>query len=154
MAATSEYDLLILVDATYSMSNYLTSLQTSLPKIISISALTDSFSRIGLLAYRDYSDDNLLEWSGWMHQKSPDEPEVDLLKAARDLYPTGGGDYPEATKTGLAKAYHLMREDATTFILLYTDAPPHTTANKVPHDNGNFEPEQRALGDRESYGGF
>lgn len=61
------YDLLILVDATYSMYNYLEALQTSLPKIIQISQLTDCFARIGLLAYRDYTEatrakDGLLEW--------------------------------------------------------------------------------------------
>jgi hypothetical protein len=57
------YDLLVLVDATYSMSSYLNSLQHSLPQIIEISTLTDCFSRIGLLAYRDYCDQQLLEWS-------------------------------------------------------------------------------------------
>ncbi|KAF2636948.1 hypothetical protein P280DRAFT_521848 [Massarina eburnea CBS 473.64] len=70
------YDLLILVDSTYSMCKYLESLKTSLPKIISITQLTDSFAQIGLLAYRDYTEtgrdrDGLLEWSGWYdHNKS------------------------------------------------------------------------------------
>lgn len=50
-----EYDLLIITDATFSMSHYLRSLNTSLPQIISVSALTGCFSRIGLLAYRDYN---------------------------------------------------------------------------------------------------
>ncbi|KAF4627671.1 hypothetical protein G7Y89_g10482 [Cudoniella acicularis] len=153
------FDLLILVDATYSMSSYLESLQTSLPKIISISALTDSFSRIGLLAYRDYCDPELLEWSGWMSQTqgglvTTGEEEVDLLATARTLEPIGGGDYPEATKTGLAKAYEVMREDATTVILLYTDAPPHTTVNGFNNGYDNHEKEQKSLGDKDSYGGF
>jgi hypothetical protein len=52
-----------------------------------------------------------------------------LMQKARTLEPFGGGDGPEATKTGLARAYELMRADATTIILLYTDAPPHTLAN-------------------------
>lgn len=61
MASSTEiYDLLILVDATHSKSDYLTSLQTSITKIVSISALTNCFSRIGLLAYRDYGDDELI----------------------------------------------------------------------------------------------
>src|ERR1700712_2208911 len=96
-SASDEYDLLILVDATYSMSDYLESLQTSLPKIISISALTDSFSRIGLLAYRDYCDSDLLEWSGWMYPEALNEgkEQPDLLAVARTLEPIGGGDYPE-----------------------------------------------------------
>ena len=159
MAADSEiYDLLILVDATFSMSNYLTSLQSSLPKIIPLSALTDSFSRIGLLAYRDYCDAKLLEWSGWSSSTTNGDaedlnrPRVDLLSFAKTLEPDGGGDYPEATKTGLAKAYQEMREEAKTIILLYTDAPPHTTANGAAC--GNWGQEQKALGKPESYGGF
>lgn len=157
MYTTDEvYDLLILVDATYSMSDYLTSLQTSLPNIISISALTNSFSRIGLLAYRDYCDTDLLVWSGWISPKQSNDAagtQVDLVTAAKGIYPNGGGDYPEATKTGLAKAYEVMREDATTIILLYTDAPPHTTVNGSANGYDNHEREQRALEKEGSYGG-
>jgi hypothetical protein len=79
---------------------------------------------------------------------------VDLLEAAKALYANGGGDYPEATKTGLARAYQEMREDATTIILLYTDAPPHTAANGNSHGYNNFAKEKKALQDPESYGGF
>jgi len=149
------YDLLILVDATYSMSDYLESLQTSLPNIISISALTNSFSRIGLIAYRDYCDTDLLVWSGWMSSKQSNAAgtQVDLVTVAKGIYPSGGGDYPEATKTGLAKAYEVMREDATTIILLYTDAPPHTTVNGTANGYDNHEKEQRALEKQDSYGG-
>ncbi|OBT42796.1 hypothetical protein VE00_06586 [Pseudogymnoascus sp. WSF 3629] len=141
------YDLLILVDATYSMSSYLHSLQTSLPQIISISTVTDCFSRIGLLAYRDYCDKNLLEWSGWLAPSSlSDEQQPDLIARAKSLEPIGGGDMPEATKTGLARAYELMRPDATTIILLYTDAPPHTFANGAMKDScSNLSKEQSAL---------
>ena len=157
MAETPDkYDLLILVDATYSMSDYLASLQSSLPKIISISALTDSFSRIGILAYRDYCDGNLVEWSGWSSSDKPEGdwhiPGTDLPSYARYLEPRGGGDYPEATKTGLARAYQVMREEVTTLVLLYTDAPPHLTSNGSA--NGNWGLEQKALANPESYGGF
>src|SRR4051812_36618327 len=94
--ACEAYDLLILVDATYSMSDYLESLQSSLPQIISISTLTACFERIGLLAYRDYCDKELLEWSGWLSTKVPGNAEVDLMKSAKSLVPLGGGDGPEA----------------------------------------------------------
>lgn len=153
MAESKEeiYDLLILVDATYSMSNYLTSLQTSLPKIISISELTDSFARIGLLAYRDYCDTPLLEWSGWMHKGQNND--INLVDQAKALESIGGGDYPEATKTGLAKAYDMMSAEATTVILLYTDAPPHTIANGTANGYTNHEEEQKALESEDSYGG-
>ena len=160
MAETNEiYDLLILVDATYSMSNYLASLRSSLPKIIAISALTDSFSRIGILAYKDYCDRDVIQWSGWASSNTSrdvnpsDFHGVDLLTYAKNLEPMGGGDYPEATKTGLARAYQEMREEATTVILLYTDAPPHLVSNGSKLE-GNWWREQQALGDRDSYGGF
>ena len=128
------YDLLILVDATYSMVNYIEALQTSLPKIIQLSQLTDCFERVGLLAYRDYSEhqrevDGLLKWSGWMHTNATKQDagisSKTLMDVARQLEPIGGGDFPEATKTGLAKAHELARADATTIVLLYTDATPH-----------------------------
>lgn len=122
-----EHDLLIIVDATASMSRYLAALNHSLPQIISVSALTGCFSRIGLLAYRDYCDSNLLKWSGWLNPSlGSDAGQPDLLAAAKSLEADGGGDYPEATKTALAKAYQEMRPDAKTIVLVYTDAPPHT----------------------------
>ena len=162
MAEANEiYDLIILVDATYSMSNYLASLQSSLPKIIAISALTDAFSRIGIIAYKDYCDRDVVLWSGWNSSNGsgsrdddfPDCHGRDLLSYAKNLEPMGGGDYPEATKTGLAKAYQEMRADATTIILLYTDAPPHLVSNGSKLE-GNWWREQQALSGRESYGGF
>ncbi|KAF1960717.1 hypothetical protein CC80DRAFT_403555 [Byssothecium circinans] len=169
--ASEVYDLLILVDATYSMLNYLESLKTSLPKVISISKLTDSFSHIGLLAYRDYTEanrdqDGMLEWSGWYdHQTGTndrqDKPHAStsinadaLMALASQLEPIGGGDYPEATKTGLAKAYELMRPDVTTIILLYTDAPPHCWMVADKDSGSNYFREQAALEKTNSYGGF
>lgn len=127
MAASEVVDLLILVDATASMGSYLSSLKRSLPQIISIASLTNCFQRIGLLAYRDYCDKDLLEWSGWMavDGSSAESVQLDLVDIASKISATGGGDYPEATKTGLAKAYEVMRADAKTLLLLYTDAPPH-----------------------------
>lgn len=157
------YDLLLLVDATSSMSNYLESLRISFPKIISISKLTNSFARIGLLAYRDYSEAEnqyfpLLEWSGWYsHDSMVDADSTTaegLMQMAGGLVASGGGDFPEATKTGLARAYSLMRENATTIVLLYTDATPQcwTVAEKDP--GSNYTAEQKALKERSSYGGF
>ncbi|CAO2648786.1 Nn.00g097350.m01.CDS01 [Neocucurbitaria sp. VM-36] len=162
--ATPEvYDLLILVDATYSMFSYIESLKTSLPKVIAISNLTSSFARIGLLAYRDYSEahrnkDGMLEWSGWYEHNALDATgtvSADILMAtAASLEPIGGGDYPEATKTGLARAYSLMREDATTIILLYTDAPPHCWMVADKDRRSNYHAEQAALKITNSYDSY
>lgn len=165
MAANNDvelYDLLILVDATYSMFNYLESLKTSLPRVIAISNLTNSFERIGLLAYRDYSEstrdkDGMLEWSGWYDQSLTAGGAVTaetLMTTAARLEPIGGGDFPEATKTGLARAYSLMREGATTIILLYTDAPPHCWMVADRDHGSNYHAEQAALKVSTSYQGF
>ncbi|KAF1964821.1 hypothetical protein BU23DRAFT_50519 [Bimuria novae-zelandiae CBS 107.79] len=160
--STEVYDLLLLVDATSSMSNYLDSLRISFPKIISISKLTNSFSRIGLLAYRDYSELRdqeypLLEWSGWYsHDDENSNFTVSrLLAKARNLKPSGGADFPEATKTGLARAHALMREEATTIVLLYTDAPPHCWTVAECGHGSHYPREQRYLKrEPDIFGGF
>jgi len=160
--STEVYDLLLLVDATSSMTNYLQSLRISLPKVLSLSNLTDSFERIGLLAYRDYTEvhaveNPILEWSGWYQhgaaESSGNTTAHELVAKAASIQAYGGGDFPEATKTGLARAYSLMREDATTIILLYTDAPPHCWTVADKERRGNYYAEQAALKKADSYEG-
>ncbi|KAK6073351.1 dihydroxyacid dehydratase [Seiridium cupressi] len=134
------YDLLIVTDATASMGGYLRALNESLPRIISVSALTDAFARIGVLAYRDHCGGELIQWSRWCGR----DGEVDrdeLLSFTQRLRPNNGGDWPEATKTGLAKAYSVMRAEAKTLILLYADAPPHMVGDK----GENHQQETRCL---------
>lgn len=153
-----EHDLLIVADGTASMSLYIQTLTTSLPQILSVSALTGCFSRIGILIYRDYSCDRLLEWSGWMnpHQR-PEEcagkDQPDLIAMAKDLRTEGNTDIPEAAKTGLAKAYEVMRPNVKTLILLYTDAPPHWMAIDTQWSK-NTTKEKNALEMNDAYGGF
>ncbi|DAA73777.1 TPA_exp: Uncharacterized protein A8136_3980 [Trichophyton benhamiae CBS 112371] len=156
-----EHDLLIVVDATASMGQYLTALNTSIPQIISISALTGCFSRIGLLAYRDYCDAQLLEWSGWQEEsKGAGANDTNILALAKSLEAAGGGDAPEAAKTALARAYELMRADAKTTLLFYTDAYPHFGAGEAPVRRGghSYVPngvlEKNALSEPSSYGGY
>ncbi|GMG06845.1 unnamed protein product [Aspergillus oryzae] len=158
-AEAEQHDLLLVVDATASMSSFLASLRASLRQIVSMSVLTRCFSRIGLLAYRDYSAPNLLQWSGWYDtSQNATGTQPDLLEIAASLRTEGNYDTPEAAKTGLAKAYEVMRSDAKTVILFYTDAPPHMAGNaQLPdlwriEDNGISERE--ALSDPTSYGGY
>ncbi|KAI0811795.1 hypothetical protein GGR55DRAFT_688369 [Xylaria sp. FL0064] len=124
----TEYDLLIMTDATASMARFLHALNDSLPKVIAVSALTSSFARIGVLAYRDYCGGELIEWSGWYGKDGIIDRDT-LIRFAKNLKPDAGGDWPEATKTALAYAYSVMRPEAKTIILLYTDAPPHMPWN-------------------------
>ncbi|KAL2133846.1 hypothetical protein VTI74DRAFT_1569 [Chaetomium olivicolor] len=143
------YDLLIVTDATASMGSFLRSLNSSLQDIIRISATTACFSRIGVLAYRDYDGSKLTEFSGWHSRDDASEISQDeLLSFAKNLWPEGGGDWPEAARTGLALAYEVMRPEAKTIMLLYADAPPHSEATA-----GNWKKEQDALRYPGIYGG-
>ncbi|KAJ4288709.1 hypothetical protein N0V88_007243 [Collariella sp. IMI 366227] len=146
---TGPYDLLIVIDATASMGEFLRSLNNSIQDIIRISATTASFDRIGVLAYRDYCDSKLTEWSGWHSRDDKSEiTQAQLLTFANSIRPIGGGDWPEAARTGLALAYQMMRPEAQTIMLLYADAPPHSETNA-----GNWKSEQDALLKPNSYGG-
>ncbi|KAK0616983.1 hypothetical protein B0T14DRAFT_524120 [Immersiella caudata] len=140
--STSEYDMLVVIDQTASMSTYLRSLNQSLQDIIRISSLTGCFSRIGVMAYGDYCGGPITQWSGWYSLSGDSEiPQQRLLEFASNLQANYGGDWPEATKSGLARAYHVMRDDAKTLILLFTDAPPH-----MPYTGGdNYKAEKKSL---------
>lgn len=149
------HDLLIVLDATASMGEFVLALNKSLPEIISLSALTGCFERIGVVTYRDYCGGRLTEWSGWCSPSGavsgPDiVSQETVLDMARRILPDCGGDWPEATKTGLALAYEKMREDATTIMLLYTDAPPHFKAT----GGQNYNKEKKALAALDSYSGY
>ncbi|KAF7545356.1 hypothetical protein G7Z17_g9224 [Cylindrodendrum hubeiense] len=149
------HDLLIVLDATASMGEFVLALNKSLPEIINLSALTGCFERIGVVTYRDYCGGDLTEWSGWCSPSGAvSGPEIvgqeKVLEMARRILPDCGGDWPEATKTGLALAYEKMREDATTIMLLYTDAPPHFAAT----GGKNYNKEKTALSKKGSYGGY
>ncbi|KAF7336177.1 RING-type domain-containing protein [Mycena venus] len=95
--AQETYDLLIVTDATASMGGYLDALRESIPEILALAKLSGAFSRLGVLAYKDYCDpsDEIAAWSGW---NAPTLPQF-----VRDLKASGGGDYPEAAKTALIR---------------------------------------------------
>ncbi|KAL2141634.1 hypothetical protein VTI28DRAFT_2128 [Corynascus sepedonium] len=144
------YDLLIVTDATLSMGAFLKSLNSSLQDIIRISTMTGCFSRIGVIAYRDYAEHGrCTDWSGWHSRDAQSEISQDaLLSFVQSLRMFSGGDWAEATRTGLALAYQVMRPEAKTIILLYSDALPHTEA-----DGGLWEKEQDELTKIDTYGG-
>ncbi|KAH6843337.1 hypothetical protein B0I37DRAFT_418447 [Chaetomium sp. MPI-CAGE-AT-0009] len=150
-AAHTEYDLLIVTDATSSMGSFLKSIKSSLNDIIRISATTACFSRIGVLGYRDYDSTmkQVTEWSGWHSRDDQSEvSQAGLLAFVDRLKPQAGGDWPEAARTGLAFAHQLMRPAAKTIVLLYADAPPHTERR-----GGLWQTEQDKLREPGAYGG-
>ncbi|KAJ7825130.1 hypothetical protein B0H14DRAFT_3727106 [Mycena olivaceomarginata] len=113
------YDLLIVTDATASMGEYLDALRASIPEILALAKLSGAFSRLGVLAYKDYSDPpaEIAAWSGW---NSPTLPQF-----VSDLTASGGGDYPEAAKTALIRGLQAVDKNSNTLVLWYADAPPH-----------------------------
>ncbi|CAK5262092.1 unnamed protein product [Mycena citricolor] len=104
------------------MGGYLDALRQSIPEILALPKLSGAFSRVGVLAYKDYSDETeLVNWSGW---NVPN-----LSSFVHDLQSTGGGDFPEAAKTALIRALQKVdAKNAQTLVLWYADAPPHHPA--------------------------
>ncbi|KAK8084912.1 hypothetical protein PG997_006183 [Apiospora hydei] len=124
-----EYDLLILTDATGSMHQYLPALRQALPKIVSVSCLTDAFSR-----WHNCRNDN-------NNNNDGDITREGMIAFAKGLRLGGGYDWDEAVKTGAAHAYSVMRPEAITLIMLYADAAPHMRW----HDGRNVPLEQENL---------
>ncbi|KAJ7761206.1 hypothetical protein DFH07DRAFT_815739 [Mycena maculata] len=118
------YDLLVVTDATASMGGYLDSLRSSIPEILALAKLSGAFSRLGVLAYKDYSDSpgEIVAWSGWNAEN--------LTQFVKDLEPTGGGDFPEAAKTALIRGLQAVNKESKTLVLWYADAPPHHVSIK------------------------
>ncbi|KAJ7852874.1 hypothetical protein B0H13DRAFT_1728719 [Mycena leptocephala] len=124
----SACDLLVVTDATASMGGYLDALKSSIPEILALAKLSGVFSRLGVLAYKDYTDapEEIAAWSGWNTDT--------LLQFVRDLEPTGGGDFPEAAKTALIRGLQAVNKESKTLVLWYADAPPHHISGQS-HEN-------------------
>lgn len=91
-----------------------------------------------MIAYKDYCcpASDIVAWSGWNE---------DLEAFTEKLRPTGGGDFPEAAKSALAKALEVVDDDNSereTLLLWYADAPPH---HPFMTATGNARAEIRAL---------
>ncbi|KAJ7765271.1 hypothetical protein B0H16DRAFT_415398 [Mycena metata] len=119
MTKRERQSLLIVLDATASMGAYLDALREAIPEILALAKLSGAFSRLGVLAYKDYSDptDQIAAWSGW---NAPD-----LQHFVGNLVASGGGDFPEAAKTALIRGLQAVDKNAQTLVLWYADAPPH-----------------------------
>ncbi|KAF7359799.1 RING-type domain-containing protein [Mycena venus] len=113
------YDLLLVTDATASMGGYLDALRSSIPEILALAKLSGAFSRLGVLAYKDYTDaaEEIAAWSGWNSETLP--------QFVQNLEPSGGGDFPEAAKTALIRGLQAVNKQSRTLVLWYADAPPH-----------------------------
>lgn len=135
-----DHDLMFITDATSSMGSFLRNLREALPQIFDLVHLTDLVDRVSVIAFRDYCDKNLIEWSGWSNLQDADK----LCAFVEKLKATGGGDIPEAVKTGLMEAS--KKVEKKTICVLYVDAPPH---HKYKGENAgeNYAEELKALGE-------
>ncbi|KAJ6468765.1 hypothetical protein C8R45DRAFT_1017511, partial [Mycena sanguinolenta] len=106
------YDLLLVTDGTASMGGYLDALRASIPEILALAKLSGAFSRLGVFAYKDYSDppDQIVAWSGW------NAPALRTFVSDLDA---------RAAKTALIRALQAANKESKTLVLWYADAPPH-----------------------------
>jgi hypothetical protein len=109
--------VLFIIDATGSMSNYLSALKDALWEVFTVSKLGTPFE-VGIIWYRDYSDSPV---TGYLPFTANLE---EAYKFISKESANGGGDDPEALKTALSKAIEVV--DKETIVILYTDAPPHS----------------------------
>ena len=123
-AATTQLDLLFLIDATGSMSDEIDKLKRSMAEIADqIAALPERpYVRYGLVAYRDRGDAFVVRT--WDFTPHLDQFQATLAQLQAD----GGGDTPESLNEALHRSLHEMfwtPEDAVRIVLLVADAPPH-----------------------------
>lgn len=138
-----DYDLMFIADATASMGRFLNDLKAALPQIFDLVQLTNLVDRISVLAFRDYCDTKLIEWSEWSSVLDT----TNLTLFVEQLHADGGGDLPEAVKTGLWEASNKVEKP--TICIMYIDAPPHHNyKDRYPGDN--YEKEVEALGETNS----
>jgi hypothetical protein len=71
----------------------------------------------------------------------------ELFKFVQNLLPKGGGDAPEASKTGLVDVLKRRNPSKATLVFHYTDAAPHHKSNDTRAPNqSNALKELKALG--------
>ncbi|TVY77982.1 hypothetical protein Focb16_v007246 [Fusarium oxysporum f. sp. cubense] len=146
------HDLMIVFDAITGGSVGVTALKEAIPDIINFVALADCFERIGVLAYRNYTSDNVIQWSGWCSPFSATSTpsQDDILNFVKALETPDDSEYKSnpASKAALAKAYQEMRAGQNaTILLLYTHAPPmfEHTSGRSETSSGYYKFEQLPL---------
>ncbi|KAJ7511588.1 hypothetical protein B0H11DRAFT_2168265 [Mycena galericulata] len=101
LAQSETYDLLVVTDATASMGGYLDALRSSIPEILALAKLSGAFSRLGVLAYKDYTDlpEEIIAWSGW----NPSN----LSDFVTALEPSGGQNGSNPGSASYAPPHHI-----------------------------------------------
>jgi len=114
-------DVVFIFDATSSMAEFLRQVKTKIANLaMTFKALVPTV-RIGLVAYRDHTDDFVTKSFPLTHKTQQ------LEGFLQDMDPVGGGDHAEAVTDGLRAAINEFNwgRDSKKIILLVGDAPPH-----------------------------
>ena len=128
-AVENELEIMLVVDTTGSMGDELSFLCDELAGVVTrVSSSLNCKIRLGLLFYRDESDDYVTRKFDFVDVTSSNglETVVKNIKAQRS---SGGGDYPEAVDTALSEAVAAnWHTDSKTRLLFHVlDAPYHDT---------------------------
>jgi hypothetical protein len=105
-----------------------------------IKVLLPNRARLSVISYKDYCDSTTCSHIGI------DSSEQDLLRFISSLRADGGGDAPEATKTGFNEVIRMVDESiqkdgdiSQSIIIHYTDAPPHHDQSDSTESNKRNE---------------
>ena len=137
-------DILLIMDITNSMSDYLNQIKE---QVISIKNLVEKKCpnitlRIGFVGYKDYLDyqfDN----SSYVNLGLTKDFD-DIRKGIENIVAGGGSDVPEDLAWAMEKAMNQKWEAQSKFALLVTDAPCH---GKKYHDLGKYDKSSNVMGD-------
>jgi len=119
---STNFDLLLVIDATGSMADELRYLQAEINSIVdSVEASNPGIdTKVGLIVYRDNGDDYVVRDFDFTSNIA------DLQKNLNAQSAGGGGNYPEAMDQAMEKALTMgWRENSTKALMLVADAPPH-----------------------------
>ena len=134
---------IFVVDATGSMTNFTTSMSSTLKQVITVmNMLYSGEASVSVVVYYDYCEAKVIKE---FHAHTPSDM-AKLIRFVKNIRATGGGDWPEAAKTGFCTVLkYLMKPGAVTrdnkIVIHFTDAPPHDITNKFE----NFDAEKKAL---------
>lgn len=114
-------DIVFIFDATSSMAEFLRQVKTKIANLaMTFKALVPT-ARIGLVAYRDHTDDFVTKSFPLTHRTQQ------LEGFLQGMDPVGGGDHAEAVTDGLRVAINEFNwgKNSKKIILVIGDAPPH-----------------------------
>jgi hypothetical protein len=139
-------NLVIVTDATSSMTRFFEGLRSALREILPLTTLVDAFDHMAMVWYRDYCDgEEVIGNSQWTRDSDA------LIAVAESIRVFGGGDDPEAAKTAGSKLLKLVAwapSPAPTIVFWYADAPPHHESNRRDRSptKDHYSKERKAIG--------